>query len=168
MRALVVSFFISAMFLSSVRILRWQHFSHLLTFLTLLLVLPIASARATIRVAPADLLTNKDSANLPSTHHHVQLNSSRVNAGDLLMWYCTTSPSWNTSSFYPEDCQGALDWLYYDEVLSSGPSSGEFLAHDADPTTDAKVQKTPRKYTFSMLPPVRLHISLEVDIRSLH
>lgn len=52
--------------------------------------------------------------------------------------------------FEPDDCQGVVDWLYYEELMNRNPRFYEFISPSAIPrqiTNKAKLYETPRSYT---------------------
>lgn len=95
------------------------------------------------------------------------LNSSLANlslAHPANMDRCTSMIGWTVPHFNFDDCKGALQWLYFEEVAQGGGRNRvEFLRAGAKGSKQKKIlQPTPRKYTFS-----KRHLSSRLQV-SLH
>lgn len=80
-------------------------------------------------------------------------NNTSGTRGPLGTWSgCGLPPKWYNPLFQAQDCQGAVDWLFLEEMHSSDDGHNgklqEFLPEGAKEKTRYKAQKTPRKYTF--------------------
>ena len=63
---------------------------------------------------------------------------------------CGNPYTWHYPLFQPSDCQGALDWLFLEEMHMLQHQKYEFLSYGATPRSKLPSLQTPRKYTFRM------------------
>ncbi len=62
---------------------------------------------------------------------------------------CGKPYKWWNPLFQPDDCEGALGWLYIDEMAESPLyQTREFVSPYGKGKTKNKSERTPRKYTF--------------------
>ena len=63
---------------------------------------------------------------------------------------CSTSPGWQAYAFLVEDCFGAIQRIYIEEVLKKpGHEIFEFIAAGNQPKTGHPSVRTPSQYTVS-------------------
>ena len=89
-----------------------------------------------------DLVSNASPTNLQA-----QSNISTMEH-DVWYWHCTTADRWIYPLLEPEDCEGVLDYFYYETMREGGSTRTEFLSPNAKRTSRGEWVKTPRKYTF--------------------
>lgn len=63
---------------------------------------------------------------------------------------CDSPYTWFNPLFQASDCDGALDWLFLEEMHMLQHQDYEFLSYSATQRTKLPSQQTPRKYTFRM------------------
>lgn len=107
---------------------------------------------------PADAATIMPPSSISNIPTFVNLNSSNqpnpssnrstfVDGKDW-KWYCTPIPRWNHPPMEQSDCQGVLEYFYYETMTDGGRKSMEFISPGAKKIRHIKGQMTPRKYTF--------------------
>lgn len=88
-------------------------------------------------------LTSANESTLPPSQSTVEGNG---------WWYCTPIQPWNQPPMVQDDCQGVLEYFYYETMTDGGTKSMEFMSPGAAKTTHFKLQTTPRKYIFGKRP----------------
>ena len=63
---------------------------------------------------------------------------------------CTSKNEWFSPPFEQEDCKGALDWLFIEELATGRTKKEEFLTHEARAISKNKRNRTPRSYVYRM------------------
>lgn len=123
---------------------------HLLLLTASILHARTATASSISNIPSIFNLTSSDEPSLPS---------NRVSAeGDFWKCYCTPSQQWNQPPMQQDDCQGVLEYFYYETMTDGGRKPMEFMSPGAKKTRHMKGQTTPRKYTFGELPrDIQLH-----------
>ena len=113
----------------------------------LLLAASLAYASAASLPPTLDLTSIPSLPNLTSTYLRPQANRSAVD-GDIWLWYCTKMERWSLPKLDSDDCLGALDWFYLENMQDGGTKRKDFVAPGGKKTTYTEMQWTPRKYTF--------------------
>ena len=81
-------------------------------------------------------------------------NKSTLEAESRQAGKCGRPYRWMNSLFRPLDCEGALDWLFLEEMANESQwVTYEFLSQHVKKKTKFKLQQTPRKYTFCTFRP---------------
>lgn len=113
------------------------------------LLLPTHFFTATItppsRISNFPTLFNLTSSTQPS----LSFNQSPTVEGGGCTWYCTSTRPWNDPSMQQDDCQGVLEYFYYETMTDGGRKPREIILPGARKTRHLKGETTPRKYTFS-------------------
>ena len=61
---------------------------------------------------------------------------------------CVKNKAWVKPQFDTNECRGALQQFYYEEMTTGGLEKLEFIGVDKDPTSHLRKIQTPRKYIF--------------------
>jgi len=95
--------------------------------------------------------TKSSSASIVYHINQLQLptNASKINTNSL--WrYCATPSKWSRPPrIRLEDCKGAVEWLFLEEMRTDRTEQREFLSPGVEKMTPLRYyEATPRRYTF--------------------
>lgn len=121
-----------------------------LAFLLFLLSTLPSKYQAAI-IGPPQPLSLLNNASYISASNMSTLSGGRASPVADRYRYCGMPKPWQTPDFYAQDCLGARDWLYLEELalMKKGARPCEFRSPGSPKRTHAAVQWTPRTYTFS-------------------
>ena len=123
---------------------------YFLLYVTFVVLDNTPGASAAVMQRTQNLSGNKlhNSSNPTSSYLEYTSNLSVVN-GDVWQQFCTDITTWSVSSYNPDHCVWAVEYLYHETMSTGGRTQNEFLAQGVQQkVTRYKGVQTPRKYTF--------------------